>query len=192
MVGPGVMFSSLDPDLSGAYQLDPAHSRIGFVARHAMVTKVRGQFNDFEGSIVLNAEALAQSSATLSVEVASVDTRNKFRDDHLRTSELLDADKFPRITFTSTAVERTGDSAFRMTGDLTVRGVTRRIDIDWTFGGVAKDPMGSVRSGFEGTAEINRSDFGVTFNVPLEAGGVLVSEKISLEFEVSAIKTASE
>ncbi|UJW29892.1 YceI family protein [Saccharothrix sp. AJ9571] len=190
MSSPGTTFTSLDPEVAGAYQLDPAHSRIGFVARHAMVTKVRGNFNDFAGTLVLNADEPAKSSANVSIEVISVDTRSNMRDNHLRSDEVLDPEHFPQITFISTEVERIGDAEFRMTGDLTIRGTTRQIDIDWTFGGIAKDPMGSLRSGFEGRAEINRTDFGITFNVPLESGGVLVSEKIVLEFEVSAIKEA--
>ncbi|UOZ02749.1 YceI family protein [Amycolatopsis sp. WQ 127309] len=188
MSNAAVPFSPIDPEVSGSYQLDPLHSRIGFVARHAMVTKVRGNFNEFEGTLILNAEKPAESSAALSVQAASVDTRSKLRDDHLRTGDLLDADTFPQLTFTSTAVEQTGDTRFRMTGDLTIRGVTRPVDIDWEYGGTVKDLTGSLRSGFEGKAEIARSDFGMEFNMPLEAGGFLVSDKIVLELDVSAVK----
>jgi polyisoprenoid-binding protein YceI len=126
-----------------------------------------------------------------------VNTQSDFRDNHLRSPEMLGADEFPQITFTSTGIERTGDAGFTMTGDtmtgdLTIRGTTQPVEIGWTFAGIAKDPMGNVRTGFEGTAEINRKDFGITFNAPLETGGVLVSDKVVLEFDVSAIKGATE
>lgn len=192
MSSAGTTFSGLDPEVTGDYQLDPSHSRIGFVARHAMVTKVRGSFNAFEGTLSLDAEEPAKSSAAVRIEVKSVDTRNDYRDNHLRTNEFFDAENFPEITFQSTAVERTGDATFRVTGDLTIKGVTKQIDIDWEFAGIAKDPMSNVRAGFEGKAQINRSDFGINFNAVLETGGVMVSEKIVLEFEISAIKVAAQ
>lgn len=177
-------------DLTGDYTVDAAHSRIGFVARHAMVTKVRGAFNAFDGTASLDFANPAASTAQVSIEVASIDTRQPQRDEHLRTNDFFDVPGFPTITFRSTAAEQVDDETFRLDGELTVKGVTRPISIDVEYSGAAKDPYGNIRVGFEGRTTINRSDYGVTFNAALETGGVLVSEKITLEFEVSAIKSA--
>jgi len=177
------------PDITGDYVLDSAHSRLGFVARHAMVTKVRGAFNDFEGTAHLDATDPAKSHATLTIDVASVDTRQVQRDDHLRTNDFFDAPTYPKITFVSTAVEKLDEESFRMTGDLTIKDVTKSVSIDFDYNGSATDPYGNQRVGFDGSTVINRKDFGVSFNAALETGGVMVSEKITLEFEISAIKT---
>ena len=175
--------------LSGTYALDPTHTRIGFVARHAMVTKVRGSFNEFEGTVVLDGEDVARSSAQVSITAASIDTRQPQRDAHLRSNDFLSMDEFPVLTFTSTTARRTGEAEFELEGDLTIKGVTQRITIPFTYEGTAQDPFGNTRVGFEGSVVINRKDFGVTYNAALETGGVLVGEKVTLEFEVSAVKT---
>lgn len=177
-------------ELSGTYTIDPAHSRIGFVARHAMVTKVRGAFNDFTGSFVIDGSEPAKSSATVTLKAASIDTRNEQRDGHLRSNDFLSMDEYPEITFASTGVEQTGDDSFDLTGDLTIKGVTNPVTIPFTFEGAAKDPFGNLRAGFEGSVVINRKDYGITWNAALETGGVLVSDKITLEFEISAIRDA--
>jgi polyisoprenoid-binding protein YceI len=177
------------PDITGDYVLDVAHSRLGFVARHAMVTKVRGAFNDFEGTAHLDGDDPAKSYATVSIDVASVDTRQPQRDDHLRTNDFFDAATYPKITFVSTAVEKLDEETFRMAGDLTIKNVTKSVSVDFEYSGSATDPYGNQRVGFEGSTVINRKDFGVNFNAVLETGGVMVSEKITLEFEISAIKT---
>ena len=177
------------PDITGGYVLDVAHSRLGFVARHAMVTKVRGAFNDFEGTAHLDGTDPSKSYATVTIDVASVDTRQSQRDDHLRTNDFFDAPTYPKITFVSTAVEKLDAESFRMKGDLTIKDVTKSVSIDFDYNGSATDPYGNHRVGFEGSTVINRKDFGVNFNAALEAGGVMVSEKITLEFEISAIKT---
>jgi len=174
--------------LSGTYHLDPAHTRIGFVARHAMVTKVRGQFNEFVGSAVVDADDLARSAVQLTIEVDSIDTRNEQRDGHLRSNDFLALDEFPQITFVSTRVEKTGESSLELTGDLTIKGVTNSVTVPFEFEGAATDPFGNLRVGFEGSLAISRKDYGITWNAALETGGVLVSDKIVLEFEVSAIK----
>jgi len=176
--------------LSGTYALDATHSRIGFVARHAMVTKVRGAFNEFEGTATLDFDDVSRSSASVTITASSIDTRNAQRDAHLRSNDFLAMDEFPTISFTSTAARRTGDAEFELDGDLTVRGVTRPVTIPFTFEGTAKDPYGNTRVGFEGSVTINRKDFGVSYNAALETGGVLISDKVTLEFEVSAVKTA--
>ncbi|GAA3241018.1 YceI family protein [Actinocorallia longicatena] len=176
--------------LTGTYTLDTAHTRIGFSARHAMVTKVRGSFNDFTGTAVVNGENPSQSSVQLTIEAVSIDTRNEQRDGHLRTNDFLEVEKYPQITFASTSVEQAGDDVFRVTGDLTIKDVTKPVTVDFEYQGSAKDPFGNTRIGFEGSVGIVRSDFGITFNAALETGGVLVSDKVNLEFEISAIKNA--
>jgi polyisoprenoid-binding protein YceI len=175
---------------SGTYTLDPTHTRIGFVARHAMVTKVRGAFNEFEGTAVVDAENVANSKAEVIIKTASVDTRNAQRDGHLVSNDFLDVEGFPEITFSSTEVTALGGDVVRVTGDLTIKGTTKPVTIDFAYEGAATDPFGNERVGFEGSVVINRKDWGVSWNAGLEAGGVLVSEKVTLEFEVSAIKTA--
>ena len=182
--------TALDPTLTGTYALDPTHTRLGFVARHAMVTKVRGSFNEFEGTAHLDFSDPTRSAVQLTIQVASVDTRQPQRDEHLRTNDFFDVAQHPTITFTSTGVEPAGGDDFVLHGDLTIKGVTKPVAVEFAFTGAAKDPFGNERVGFEGTTAIDRSDFGVTFNAALETGGVLVSEKVVLEFEVSAVKSA--
>ncbi len=184
------MTTTIPTILSGTYTIDPAHSRIGFVARHAMVTKVRASFNEFEGSGYFDAENPANSRFTLTIKAASIDTRSADRDAHLRGNDFLDMERYPEITYASTVVEQLDDTHYRVTGDLTIKGVTRPVAIDLEFTGAAVDPFGNQRIGLEGSTTINRKDFGVTWNAALEAGGVLVSEKVTLEFEVSAIRAA--
>jgi polyisoprenoid-binding protein YceI len=176
--------------LTGTYTLDPAHTRIGFTARHAMVTKVRGAFNEFTGTVVLDGANPANSTATVTIKAASIDTRNEQRDGHLRSNDFLSMEEYPEITFVSTSAKETGENEFELTGDLTIRGVTNSITIPFTFEGVATDPFGNVRAGFEGSVAISRANYGISWNAALETGGVLVSDKIVLEFEISAIKNA--
>lgn len=175
---------------SGTYTIDPTHSRIGFVARHAMVTKVRGSFNEFEGSGQLDASNPANSSLQLSIKAASIDTRNPDRDGHLRSNDFFDMEKHPLITFASTSIANNGQT-FSVTGDLTIKGVTKQITVDFEYTGTAVDPFGNTRIGLEGSTTVNRKDWGITWNAALDAGGVLVSEKITLEFDVSAIHTVA-
>ncbi|MDP3714228.1 MAG: YceI family protein [Mycobacteriales bacterium] len=175
-------------DLSGSYALDPTHTRIGFVARHAMVTKVRGQFTDYTADVVLDFENPANSSANVVIQVVSVDTGNAQRDEHLRTNDFFDAPTFPTITFTSTGVKVVDSETFQLVGDLTIKGISKPVTVDFELSGTAKDPWGGTRAGFDGKAVINRSDWGVSFNAALETGGVLVSDKITLEFDLSAVK----
>ncbi len=174
--------------LTGNYTLDPEHARIGFVTRHAMVTKVRGGFDEFDGKIHIDGENPSQSTAEITIKAASIDTRNEQRDGHLRTNDFLDAEKYPEIKFSTTEVEQLSENSFRVTGDLSIKDVTRPVSIEFDYEGTAKDPFGNIRIGFEGSTRINRKDFNVTWNAPLETGGVLVSDNIDLEFEISAIK----
>ncbi|MFI7067576.1 YceI family protein [Kribbella sp. NPDC050124] len=177
-------------ELTGEYTIDTAHSRVGFVARHAMVTKVRGAFDEWQGTAHIDGENPDKSWARVTIQAKSIDTRNSQRDEHLRSNDFLAMDDHPEITFYSLSVEVTGDSTYRMTGNLTIGAVTKAIAVDFTYTGTAVDPFGNRRVGLEGTAVINRRDFGITWNAVLEGGGLLVSEKIALEIEVSAIKNA--
>lgn len=175
--------------VSGAYQLDPSHSRIGFVARHAMISKVRGSFDDVEGHGVFDADDPTRSSIEVVVRAASVNTRNADRDNHLRGADFLDVDRHPEIRFVSSAVEPAGEAAYRVHGELTIKGTTRPVTVDLELTGAATDPYGNQRAGLEGAATINRKDWGVSWNAALDTGGVLVSDKIQLEFDVSAIRS---
>ncbi|MEU8844259.1 YceI family protein [Streptomyces roseus] len=175
-------------ELTGDYVLDSAHTRIGFVARHAMVTKVRGAFHQFEGTAHLDGKAPANSSGQIVIKTASIDTGVEQRDQHLRTNDFLDAPNFPDITFRTTKVEQKSDTDYRVTGDLTVKDTTKPVTIDFEYTGNAIDPYGNLRVGLEGTATISRKEFGVTWNAALEGGGVLVGDKVVLEFDISAIK----
>ena len=177
-------------ELSGSYTVDAAHTRVGFVARHAMVTKVRGAFNEFEGYIVVDGADLAASRAALTIEAASIDTRNAERDGHLRSNDFLGMEEFPQIVFVSTGVKQTGATSLELAGDLTIKGVTNSVTVPFDFEGGATDPFGNHRIGFEGSVSVSRKDYGITWNAALETGGVLVSDKIVLELEVSAIRNA--
>jgi polyisoprenoid-binding protein YceI len=175
-------------DLTGDYQIDPAHTRLGFVARHAMVTKVRGTFREVDGSIHLDAQDPTKSSAQVKVNVASITTDQDQRDAHLRGGDFFDVEQFPELTFTSTSAEKVDDETYKLTGDLTIKGVTRPVTIEFEYTGSAKDPFGNLRAGFEGRAEVNRKDWDLSWNAALETGGFLVSDKIKLELDVSAIR----
>ncbi|MCF2540170.1 YceI family protein [Streptomyces sp. FB2] len=176
--------------LTGDYTIDPAHSTLGFVARHAMVTNVKGKFLDFSGSLHLDGSNPAASTASLDIKMDSIDTGSADRDGHLKSADFFKTDEFPTMTFRSTEAEALGGDDYRITGDLTILGTTRPITIDLEFNGAAKDPFGNERVGFEGKAEILRSEWGLTWNAALETGGVLVSDKIKLNFDISAIKNA--
>ncbi|MFE0732307.1 YceI family protein [Streptomyces antibioticus] len=175
-------------ELTGDYVLDPAHTRIGFVARHAMVTKVRGAFHEFEGTAHLDGADPAKSSAEVVIKAKSIDTGVEQRDQHLRTNDFLDAPTFPDITFRTTGVVKKSDTEYQVTGDLTVKDTTKPVTIDFEYTGNAVDPYGNRRVGLEGSVTISRKEFGVSWNAALEGGGVLVGDKVVLEFDISAIK----
>ncbi len=182
--------TAIPNDISGTWTIDPAHSQIGFVARHAMVTKVRGSFNDFEGRVTVSDDDLSTTSVEIAIRATSIDTRNEQRDEHLRSNDFLAMGEHPQITFVSTSVRSRGATHIDVTGDLTIKGVTNTVTVPFDFEGTATDPFGNQRAGFEGALTINRKDYGVTWNAALETGGVLVSDKITLEFEISAIRQA--
>ncbi|AZM91352.1 MULTISPECIES: YceI family protein [Streptomyces] len=176
--------------LTGDYAIDPAHSSIGFTVRHAMVTNVRGSFAQHEGALHLDGSDPSRSTASIDVQIASVSTGIADRDAHLLGSDFFDAELYPLMTFRSTSAEQLGGDKYRITGDLTIKDVTRPLAIDLEFAGTATDVYGSERVGFEGSAEILRSDWGLTWNAALEAGGVMVSDKVRLTFDISAVKQA--
>ncbi|MER6632930.1 YceI family protein [Streptomyces sp. NPDC000987] len=189
----GAAPAAVSPDLAaltGDYTIDPAHSTLGFVARHAMVTNVKGKFLDFSGSLHLDGSDPAKSTASIDVTMESIDTGSADRDGHLKSADFFKTEEFPTMTFRSTEAQALGGDDYRITGDLTILGVTKPLTIDLEFNGAAKDPFGNERVGFEGKAEILRSEWGLTWNAALETGGVLVSDKIKLNFDISAIKSA--
>ena len=171
---------------AGSYVIDPTHSRIGFSARHAVITKVRGAFNAFEGK---GSVKDGQASIEVTINADSIDTRQADRDGHLKSEDFFNVAAFPHIKFVSNSVKQVGEG-FVVDGNLTIKDVTRPLTNEFAYTGAATDPFGNKRVGLEGEAEINRPDFGLTWNAILETGGVLVSEKIKLEFEISAIAQA--
>ena len=184
----GVAVAERVSEVTGDYVIDASHTRLGFSARHAMVTTVRGQVLDFEGTAHVDAENPAASTVALTIRPTSISTGSADRDGHLRSGDFFDVEAHPEITFASTSVERDG-TEWTITGDLTIKGVTHSVTIPFEETGLAVDPFGNTRVGFEGATSINRKDWGLVWNAALETGGVLVSEKIKLEFDVSAIKS---
>jgi polyisoprenoid-binding protein YceI len=174
-------------DMTGEYQLDVAHTRLGFVARHAMVTKVRGSFKEFDGKMFINQEDPSQSTVELRIQTASVDTGQEQRDAHLRSPDFFDVENYPEMIFRTTKISGKGQD-FKVKGDLTIKDTTKSVEIELEFTGSAKDPFGNMRAGFEGKTEVNRKDWGLEWNAALETGGFLVSDKVQLEFDISAIK----
>jgi len=173
----------------GTFTIDVSHSHVGFVVRHMMVSKVRGRFTSFTGEITIPENPL-HSSVELKVDAGSIDTREEARDAHLRSPDFFDVERYPEITFRSTRVEGESPGGFRLVGDLTVHGVTRPVELDVEYNGWTTDPWGGRRAGFSASAEVDREDFGLTWNAALEGGGVLVGKKARLEFEIEAVKQA--
>jgi len=169
---------------AGTFNIDPTHSRVGFTVRHAMVTKVRGSFTEFAG-----AGTVENGAASLSIEItaSSVNTGQPDRDGHLQSPDFFDVANFPKLSFVSTSIKDAGAEKVIVEGNLTIKDVTKPISIEFEYTGTATDPYGNARFGFEGSSEINRKDFGLTWNAALETGGLLVSENVKLEFEISAI-----
>lgn len=170
--------------VAGTWDLDPVHSTIGFVVRHLMVSKVRGKFSTFQAQIV-TAPSPLDSSATAAIDLSSVDTGNEQRDSDLRSTNFFDVATHPTMTFASTGIRPDGDT-FIVDGDLTIRGVTKPVSLTVEVNGFGPDPFGGTRAGFSATGEINRTDFGVSFNAPVP-GGVMISENVRLEIEAEAV-----
>ena len=174
--------------VAGTWDIDPVHSEVGFSVRHMMVSKVRGKFRTFSGQIVTGAD-LEQSSVTAEIDLASIDTGQEQRDAHIRSADFFEVEKYPTMTYRSAGVRAEGDR-YVLDGELTLKGVTRQVPLTLELGGFGPDPYGGTRAGFTATGELNRSDFGVNFNATLETGGVVVSDKITLQLEIEAVLKA--
>ncbi|HVF05474.1 MAG TPA: YceI family protein [Frankiaceae bacterium] len=179
--------------LTGTYDIDASHSSLEFATKHAMVTTVRGRFSDFEGTLHLDGTNPESSRAEVRIDVASLDSRSEQRDGHLRSGDFFDVENYPQIAFKSTRAARgKRDDEYVLWGDLTIKDVTREVELTLTFAGTSVDPWGGTRVGFEGVTTVNRKDWGLTWNVALETGGFLVSEKVKLSLDISAVKRAEQ
>jgi polyisoprenoid-binding protein YceI len=172
---------------TGTYTIDASHSHVGFKVRHLMVSKTRGRFTDFE-AVVAIAEQPLESTLEVSVDLASVDTRDAQRDEHLRAADFFDVANHPTMTYRSTGVREVGAGRFAVDGELSLRGITKPLSLDVTFDGTATDPWGGERAAFTATAEIDREDFGLTWNQALETGGVLLGKKVEIEIEAELVR----
>jgi polyisoprenoid-binding protein YceI len=173
---------------TATWNLDAAHSGIHFSVRHMVFAKVRGKFATWSGKVELDPQNLTRGSVEVEIEAASIDTGVADRDNHLRSHDFFDVATFPKLRFKSTKVEKTAGDRYRVQGELTIRDVTRPVVLDAEYGGEAKDPWGNQRVAFTATTSIDRKDFGLTWNQALEAGGVLVGERVDIEVEVQAVK----
>ena len=174
---------------TGTWDVDPSHSRVGFAVGHLGISTVRGHFSEFEGKLELGDDG-SSPKATGTVQVASIDTGQPDRDGHLLNSDFFDAEKHPQITFASTSIEMAGDSDVTVTGDLTIMGTTKPVVLTGVVGGTETDPFGNLRVGLEMHGEVNRKDFGMTFNIPLDSGAFAMSDTVQLTLDISAIKAA--
>jgi polyisoprenoid-binding protein YceI len=172
--------------LQGDWKFDQAHTNLSFVARYLMLTKVRGRFADFDGMLHIG-ETPEESWAEVSIDAASIQTDNETRDQHLRSPDFLDVERLPKLTFKSTKIEQTGDTSLKVTGDLTIRDVTRPVVLDAEFEGITQGIRGDTRVAFSANTEIDREEWGVMWNMALETGGVLVGKRVQIELDVQAI-----
>ena len=172
------------------WKLDAAHSELGFKIKHLMISNVSGKFNSFDVDATSDSDDFANAAITATIDVASIFTNNEQRDGHLRTGDFFEADKYPSIIFKSVSVTPKGSDELELTGDLTIKDITRSITINVEFAGVTKDPYGQVKAGFSFSGKINRKDFGVNFNAALETGGVMLGEEVKYEGEIQLIKQA--
>ena len=175
-----------------SWQIDPAHSEINFTVRHMMISNVRGQFETFSGTVDFNEDDPAASSVDVQIETASINTREAQRDAHLKSPDFLDTEGHPYMTFKSKHVVKTSDNTGRITGDLTIRGVTREVMLEVEYAGQAKSPWGTLSAGFSATTRINRKDWGLEWNQVLETGGVLVGDEIKIAIEIEVVKQTEE
>jgi polyisoprenoid-binding protein YceI len=175
--------------VAGTWAIDPVHSEVGFVVRHMMVSKVRGKFATFSGEIVTGQEPLG-SSVSATIDLASISTGNDQRDAHIRSADFFEVETYPTMTYRSTGVRVEGDD-YVLDGQLTLKGVTKDVPLRLELNGFGPDAYGGTRAGFSATAEINRRDFGVDFNAAMETGGVVVSDKVTIQLEIEAVLNAS-
>lgn len=171
----------------GVWNVDPVHSSIGFVARHLMISKVRGTFRTFSGTLTI-AEDPLMSKVEATADVASITTGDDGRDTHLKSADFFDVEKYPSMTLVSTGIERKGDD-YVLHANLTIREITKPVDFDLEFDGVSKDPWGGTRAGFAAETEVNRKDWGLEWNLALETGGVMLGDKVKLQLEIQAVKS---
>jgi polyisoprenoid-binding protein YceI len=171
---------------AATWNIDPVHSEVGFSVRHMMVSKVRGRFTNFSGQIVTGDDP-AQSSVTAEIDLGSIETGQEQRDAHIRSADFFEVETYPTMTYKSTGI-RVEDGEYVLDGDLTLKGVTKRVPLRLELNGFGPDPYGGVRAGFTATGELNRRDFNVNFNAPMANGGVVVSDKITLSLEIEAVK----
>lgn len=173
------------------WDFDLVHSSINFHVRHLMVSKVHGRFSKWSGILELDEQDLTRSRVEVTIDASSIDTKEQKRDDHLRSADFLEVERYPTITFKSTNVTREGDEEFRVVGDLTIHGVTRPVTLEVEGGGRVADPWGGTRTGFSARTSISRKDFGLTWNVALEAGGFVVGDKLDINLEIEAVEKAA-
>jgi polyisoprenoid-binding protein YceI len=173
------------------WNIDPVHSGINFSVRHMVVSKVRGHFTKYSGTLAIDDADLTRSVVEATIDASSIDTGTAQRDTHLRSPDFLDVERFPEIRFRSTRIHKLADDRYHLIGDLTVRDVTREVSLDVEYGGQAKDPWGNARIGFIAKATLDRKDFGLLWNQVLEAGGVLVGDRVDIELEVQAVRAAA-
>jgi polyisoprenoid-binding protein YceI len=171
--------------VAGTWNIDPTHSEVSFTVRHLMVSKVRGLFTKFEGQITV-ADSLLDSAVTATVDMNSISTREEARDNHIRSADFFEVEKYPTMTFRSTAIRPDGGD-YVLVGDLTIKGNTREVEFTLEFNGVSPDPWGGTRAGFTAATEINRKDFGVDIHMPMDGGGVVVGDKVKINLEVEAV-----
>jgi polyisoprenoid-binding protein YceI len=173
------------------WDIDVVHSTVGFTVRHMVVTKVHGRFSDFTGKIDFNGKNIEKGAVEMTVQVASLNTDNQKRDDHLKSPDFFDVEKFPTMTFKSKKIIKGEGNKFKLVGDLTIRGVSKEVTFDCEFNGVVTDPMGNTRAGFSAQTKINRQDFNVKWNKKLDAGGLVVGDEVTINLEIEAVKAKS-
>lgn len=171
-----------------AWQIDTAHSHIQFSVRHMMISKVRGRFEEFNGTINFNEDNPTNTTVDVEINAASINTREEDRDNHLRSPDFLNVEEYPVLTFKSKRVEVTSDDTAKLIGDLTIRDTTREVILDVEYAGQAKSPWGTTSAGFSASTKINRKDFGLTWNQTLETGGVLVGDEVNIDIELEIVK----
>ena len=187
---PSVATLTAAPAALTTWQLDPSHVEIGFAVRHLMISTVKGRFGTVQGTVLVEGDDFATAKVDVTIDAASVDTREPNRDAHLRSADFFDVERFPTLTFKSRRVERAGADQFRLIGDLTIHGVTREVGLDVVTEGFVRDPWGKERAGFSAKGHLKRSEFGLTWNAALEAGGMVLSDDIKLSMDVELTKQA--
>ncbi len=184
----GAVFMLTASTWADVWNFDKPHTSVGFTVRHLVVTKVHGQFKDFNGEIEFNGKNVETGSIDVTIQMTSIDTENQKRDDHLKSADFFDVEKFPVMSFKSGKIVRGEGDNFKIIGDLTIRDITKEVTLDAVFNGTIKDPWGGTRAGFSATGKINRQDFGVKWNQALETGGFLVGDEVTINIETELIK----